>query len=212
MVWDRKVLVPLTSFDLYLGRDHAGDRLFVRLPPGARGAGRIAPTERLLASLLRRLHLGVSNFAFAGKDGFVQQERLIAAIIRMLMICTGVLALFAGGLNIGNIMLIAVGERTREIGIRRALGATARSIELQFLGEAALLASVGGLVGVGLATLGIELCGLVLGRLFGAWTVHVEGWSIALGLGLAALTGVGFGVMPARRAARLEPVAALRAE
>jgi putative ABC transport system permease protein len=79
MVWDRKVLVPLTSFDLYLGREHAVDRLFVRLPSGAHGAGRIAPTERLLARLLRRLHLGVTNFAFAGKDGFVQEASSASA-------------------------------------------------------------------------------------------------------------------------------------
>lgn len=211
MVWDRKVLVPLESFDVYFGRNHAIDRLFLHLPAGARGGGRIALTERLVGELLRRLHLGVTNFAFADKDGFVHQEQLIAGIIRMLMIFTGVLSLFAGGLNISNIMMIAVGERTREIGLRRALGATTRSIQLQFLGESALLAIVGGIVGISGAIAAIELCGVVMARMFPSWTVYIEGWSIALGLLLATLTGVVFGVMPARRAARLDPVEALRA-
>ncbi|MCU1277358.1 MAG: hypothetical protein JWM53_904 [bacterium] len=212
-VWDRKVVVPSSTFDTAFGRRHAVDRIFVRLPRGAAAVhSAIAARQGFIRELLRRLHLDVTNFTVGAHNAFAQQEKLIAGIIRVLMVCTGILALFSGGLNISNIMLIAVGERTREIGIRRAVGATRRSIQLQFLGESALLAIVGGLIGIGLGCALIELVGWAMARVLGSWTVCIEGWSIALGLALSAATGIFFGVAPARKAARLDPVEALRSE
>ena len=111
-----------------------------------------------------------------------------------------------------NIMLVTVAERTREIGIRRALGATPGSILRQFLLESAIIAGVGGLCGVlgGMAL--VLLISKVLAAVLGSWTPHDQLWAVAVGLASSTLTGVVFGLYPAWRAARLAPVDALRYE
>jgi len=112
-----------------------------------------------------------------------------------------------GGIVIMNIMLMSVSERTHEIGIRKALGATARDIERQFLAEAMALATLGGLLGV--------IVGWAMAATVAATSplpTRVSGWSVALALALGAGVGIVFGVYPARRAARLDPIAAMRAE
>jgi putative ABC transport system permease protein len=111
-----------------------------------------------------------------------------------------------------NVMLVTVTERTREIGIRRAVGAPPRAILVQFLVEAAAIALAGGVAGV-LTGIGLSwLAARGLARLVGQWALHVEPWSIALGLALSLVTGIAFGLFPAWRASRLDPVEALRYE
>jgi putative ABC transport system permease protein len=110
-----------------------------------------------------------------------------------------------GGIVIMNIMLMSVSERTHEIGVRKAVGARAYDIERQFLTESVALASLGGLIGVA--------WGWGLATLIGTFTplpARVTPWSVALALTLGSVVGIIFGVYPARRAARLDPVAALR--
>src|SRR5262249_18998884 len=137
---------------------------------------------------------------------------LILGIIRMLLLATAVLSLVVGGINIMNIMLVSVTERTREIGVRRALGASRRTILVPFLSESALVAALGGLVGVvsGLAVNRVASWGLSVW--LGEWKFHIIGWSIAAGIAAAAFTGLVFGLYPAWRAARLDPAEALRFE
>jgi putative ABC transport system permease protein len=106
-----------------------------------------------------------------------------------------------------NIMLMAVNERTREIGIRKAVGARARDIERQFLAETVALAMLGGLTGV---LAGWGFAGLVAA--VSPLPARITWWSVVLALGLGAGIGVLFGVYPARRAARLDPITAMRAE
>jgi ABC-type antimicrobial peptide transport system permease subunit len=117
------------------------------------------------------------------------------------------ISLIVGGVGIMNIMLIAVTERTREIGIRRASGARRRDVLLQFLVEAVTLSVVGGAVGV---ALGLSVAA-GLTALF-EWSTRVSAAAILLAFGMAAAVGVLFGFYPARRAARLDPIDALRAE
>ncbi|MEM7199618.1 MAG: ABC transporter permease [Planctomycetota bacterium] len=117
------------------------------------------------------------------------------------------ISLLVGGIGILNIMLASITERTREIGIRRAIGATQADITAQFLIETVVLAAVGGVCGVALGTAGA----LVLER-FTEWQPVITGWAIALSLGIACTTGVVFGLYPARRAARMRPIEALRHE
>ena len=111
-----------------------------------------------------------------------------------------------------NIMLVTVTERTREIGIRRALGATRGDILRQFLLEAGIVACLGGLIGITGGMALVFVLAKVLTLVVGNWTAHYEIWAICLGLCSSTLTGVFFGLYPAWRAARLDPVEALRYE
>jgi putative ABC transport system permease protein len=116
-------------------------------------------------------------------------------------------SLLVGGIGIMNIMLVSVTERTREIGIRKALGATRRSILLQFLIEAVVLCLLGGLIGVLLGG-----GGAILANKLASWNAQVSLASVALAFIFSALVGIIFGVWPARRAAKLDPIVALRYE
>ena len=113
-----------------------------------------------------------------------------------------------GGIGIMNIMLVTVTERTREIGIRRAIGAQRSSIVTQFLIEAAMLCGIGGIIGIGIGTLGC----FVLGNLLFSMTIYPSATVTAGAFGLSVLLGVVFGCYPAVKASNLQPVEALRAE
>jgi putative ABC transport system permease protein len=117
------------------------------------------------------------------------------------------ISLLVGGIGIMNIMLATVTERTREIGIRRALGAKRRHITVQFLVETVVLSTAGGLIGVLLGVAGAHLVSS-----FAEWETIVRGWSVAVSFGLSVLVGIFFGMYPAMTAARLDPIEALRYE
>jgi putative ABC transport system permease protein len=143
----------------------------------------------------------------------VSQTQILGTIGRILSMLTLVLAaiagisLLVGGVGVSNIMLVSVRERTKEIGLRKALGARQRDVLAQFLLEAVMLTSIGGLIGIGL--------GVTASLTLGAFTplpAVIAWWSIALAFGVSVGVGVFFGVMPARRAGRLDPVVALRSE
>ncbi|HEX2773029.1 MAG TPA: FtsX-like permease family protein, partial [Micromonosporaceae bacterium] len=143
----------------------------------------------------------------------VTQEQILGVLGDILGVLTGVLAaiagisLLVGGVGVSNIMLVSVRERTREIGLRKAVGARPRDIGLQFLIEAVLLTSLGGTIGIGL--------GVGAALLVGALSpvpAAITWWSLTLAFGVSAAVGIVFGVVPAQRAGRLEPVVALRSE
>jgi len=115
------------------------------------------------------------------------------------------ISLLVGGIGIMNIMLVSVTERTREIGLRKAVGATPRTILFQFLIEAVILSSLGGLIGT-VVGMGI---GLVANQFL---PVHTPLWAVLVAFGVSAAVGIIFGVYPARRAAKLSPIEALRYE
>jgi putative ABC transport system permease protein len=143
----------------------------------------------------------------------VTQEQILGVLGDILGVLTGVLAaiagisLLVGGVGVSNIMLVSVRERTREIGLRKAVGARPRDIGVQFLLEAVLLTTLGG-------TLGMAV-GIGAALLVGAFSpvpAAITWWSLALAFGVSASVGIIFGVVPAQRAGRLDPVVALRTE
>jgi putative ABC transport system permease protein len=209
-VWNRKVFVPETSFDLAYNGTHAASQVLVR-PTPTQGIASLDVLEGITRSTLLRLHHGLSNFELAPKQDREQAE-LIFRIIQILLVSTSLASLLVGGINVMNVMLVTVTERTREIGIRRAVGASPRAIRRQFLIEAITLTSLGGLLGVALGAALAFVSALVLRRLVGQWSLHIEAWAILLGLLLSTGTGIVFGMYPARRAARLDVIEALRSE
>ena len=144
----------------------------------------------------------------------VTQEQVLGTVGRILGLLTTVLAaiaaisLLVGGVGVSNIMLVSVRERTREIGLRKAVGARQRDITVQFLIEAVLLTTVGGLLGIALGTGGA----LGLSAAVEQLPAVITWWSPVLAFSVSAAVGVFFGVVPARRAGRLDPVTALRTE
>ena len=211
-IWNRRVVVPQTTFDAVYNPSHEAVHVFVRLMGSESLAERLDALKLVVRSTILRSHLGVHNFKLRNDDKERQQTNLILGIVQVLLLGTGLLAILVGGINIMNIMLVTVTERTREIGIRRAIGATPGEILTQFLLEAAVLGLAGGVIGV-LGGIGCAaLSTLALRATLGAWTLHIEPWSIALGVGLALCTGVAFGLFPAWQAAKLDPVEALRFE
>ena len=147
------------------------------------------------------------DFEIETNDTFLDLWKQISSIFFSVVIGIASISLVVGGIVIMNIMLVSVTERTREIGVRKALGARQRDVLLQFLIESATMALVGGAIGVLGGVIFAKLITLVIG-----FPTSVQLWSVMLGLSMATGTGVFFGVYPASKAAKLDPVAALRAE
>jgi putative ABC transport system permease protein len=147
------------------------------------------------------------NFSIETAAALVAFWKSLTAVLFSVIPAVVAIGVVVGGIVIMNIMLMAVTERTREIGVRKAVGARARDIERQFLAEAVALSITGGLIGV-LGGWGFAEFVAAISPL----PARITGWSVALALVLGAGVGVLFGVYPARRAARLDPITALRAE
>jgi len=198
---DSEVHIPVTAAQRLLGTDRI-DALAIRAPDRER-------IDTLGASIVDTLSKRHPESDFSA----VTQEQILGVLGDILGVLTGVLAaiagisLLVGGVGVSNIMLVSVRERTKEIGLRKAVGARPRDISLQFLLEAVLLTTIGGITGM---ALGISAA-LLVDRLSPV-PAAVTWWSLALAFGVSALVGIVFGVVPAQRAGRLDPVVALRTE
>ena len=142
------------------------------------------------------------------QDETLEMANTILGAISSALVGIAAISLLVGGIGISNIMLVSVTERTREIGLRKALGARPRDILWQFLIEAIMLTLVGGLIGVAGGYAGGELVHLALPSLTPAISIS----TIVLAAGFSAFVGIVFGVVPALRASRLDPIEALRYE
>jgi putative ABC transport system permease protein len=162
--------------------------------------------EGIKATLLSR-HGGVQDFTISSFQQLLSSFNQVFSIITVFLSAIASISLVVGGIGIMNIMLVTVTERTREIGIAKAIGATRMNIVLQFLVEAITLSLIGGLLGLAVAWLGTWLLGQFLG-LPSVFSLQ----AIALTVGISAAIGIFFGVVPAWRAARLDPIVALRHE
>jgi putative ABC transport system permease protein len=181
------------------------------LQVSAASASQVQEAQNQIDAVLRQRHRipphGDADFQMRSQEEIAQAQGQQATILRMLLICIAAISLFVGGIGIMNIMLVSVTERTREIGIRMAIGAKGRHVLLQFLFEAVTLAIVGGGVGV---AFGIGASFAV--KHFLQWPIVVTPTSVALSFGVAAFVGIFFGFYPARKASRLDPIDALRYE
>jgi len=177
------------------------------------GLGVKAPSLDTIDALGKRIVTVLGERYPEEKFSAVTQEQILGVVGRILSLLTLVLAaiasisLLVGGVGITNIMLVSVRERTREIGLRKAVGARQRDVLVQFLIEAVLLTTIGGVLGIGIGVGGA----LLVDRLSPLPAV-IAWWSPLLAFGVSATVGVFFGVAPARRAGRLDPVVALRSE
>ncbi len=157
----------------------------------------------------RKVPTGIGDdFAISTPDQIIQQFDKITGLVGLVAIAISGLGLLVGGIGVMNIMLVSVTERTREIGVRKALGARRFDIVGQFLAEATALTSVGGLLGIAFAVLISLLLGLLVPKL----PSHIPGWAVIAGFTVSMAIGLFFGVWPAVKAARLDPVEALRYE
>ena len=158
---------------------------------------------------IRRLATGVADdFAISTPDQIIQQFDRITGLIGLVAIAISALGLLVGGIGVMNIMLVSVTERTREIGVRKALGARRRDIIGQFLVEAVTLTGAGGTLGIVIAV----LITMLVGALVPALPSQGPAWALITGFTVSVAVGVVFGVWPAVKAARLDPVEALRYE
>ena len=204
---DNWVVVPiLTYLQTYGHNDPLG--IYVRASGGAVSMERAEDEVRVMMRARRHNAPGKpDDFEIQTNDTFMDIWKQFSALFFDVIIGMSSISLVVGGVVIMNIMLVSVTERTREIGVRKALGARQRDVLLQFLLDSATMALVGGVIGVALGVLVANLVTLVLG-----FPVAVKLWSVLMGLFMAGAVGVFFGVYPASKAARLDPVVALRAE
>jgi putative ABC transport system permease protein len=149
-----------------------------------------------------------NNFDLTTADRFIEQFDSITAMVGLVAIALSSVGLLVGGIGVMNIMLVSVTERTAEIGIRKAIGARRRDITNQFLFEAMTLTSLGGILGVLLAIAVSQIIVLI----FPSLPASIPLWAVITGLVVSAAIGLIFGVWPARKAARLDPIEALRYE
>ncbi|MFP4149203.1 MAG: ABC transporter permease [Nitriliruptoraceae bacterium] len=198
---DQQVLIPIPAAQRLFGTDRV-DAIFVRSSSTAAIEGDKAATEAALAE-----RLDTDSFSVVTQDEIIGVVGDILSILTWFLAAIAGISLLVGGVGVSNIMLVSVSERTREIGLRKALGARTRDITRQFLFEAVALTGLGGLTGLALGIAGAEIAAAV-----SPVPADVTWWSIALALGVSVGVGLVFGVLPARRAGQLDPVTALRHE
>lgn len=179
------------------------DRILVRVQESAQVPAVADVTQRMLA----RRHNAVIDFEVTVPEMLLRQEQRTRTIFNIVLGAIASISLVVGGIGIMNIMLASVLERIREIGVRRAVGATRRDIGIQFLSEAVIISLAGGVAGILLGALfsvGIQR--------FAAIDTIISGLSVAIAFGVSVTVGIAFGIVPARRAAAQDPITSLRYE
>jgi putative ABC transport system permease protein len=204
---DDWVAVPITTYQQAYGFNDSV-RIYARGGGSAEAMDMAKDEARVLMRARRHDAPGApDDFEITTNDTFLDIWKQISSLFASVVLGLASISLVVGGVVIMNIMLVSVTERTREIGVRKALGAKQRDVLLQFLIESGTMAVVGGAIGV--------LAGVGVGKLitvFVGFPTSVPLWAVFLGLVLAGSVGIFFGVYPASKAARLDPVVALRAE
>jgi len=204
--FDAIALIPFSRYEMIYGR-RSTTSISVKMAAAADVASGMSRAEEAMR-LVRQLRPGQENdFSVETAEALINFWRNLTTVLFSVVPAVVAIGVVVGGIVIMNIMLMVVTERTREIGIRKAVGARARDIEQQFLAEAIALSMAGGIIGV--------MSGWAFAALVSAVSplpARISWWSVALAVLLGVGVGLVFGVYPARRAARLDPIAALRVE
>jgi putative ABC transport system permease protein len=204
---DDQIFVPITTLQHRL----AGDEKVNLVVVAARDEGLLPKAKAEIERVLRQRHRlkpdAPADFDVSSVQELAQLAVMVTATLQALSAVIASVSLLVGGVGVMNIMLVAVTERTREIGLRMAVGAKPADVLLQFLGEAVMLALLGGLIGVTLGLGGAFALGAALN-----WPVVVPPTAVVLAFAVSAAVGVTFGFYPAWKASRLDPITALRYE
>lgn len=179
------------------------DGIFLRVASGADPI----ETSQIVRAILNTTHNGASDFSVLVPADLLAQREQQQLVFQIVMICIAGISLLVGGIGIMNIMLATVLERTREIGIRRAIGARQRDIIRQFLIEAVMISILGGLIGIAAGFGGSKIIAAIAG-----WATVVTIISIIVSFGVSVFIGLLFGIYPAMQAAKLDPIEAIRYE
>ena len=209
---DDVAVIPLTTAKKkVLGVSQANARSVGSISVKIRAGEDMAEAEAQMRALLRQRHrlqpYQDDDFTIRNLSELLQTQEESSKVMTYLLAAIASVSLLVGGIGIMNIMLVSVTERTREIGLRMAVGARGRDILLQFLVEAVTLSMIGGIIGI---VLGLASSQAI--SQFAEWRTQVPAESVAIAFGFAAAVGVFFGFYPARKAARLDPIEALRYE
>jgi putative ABC transport system permease protein len=201
--FDNQIYMPVTT----LTRRITGQRSVNSYSVKATSTQQVEDAIQQLSAIMARKLENPEDYNVRAQQDIIETVNQNAATLTFLLGGIAGIALLVGGIGIMNILFVSVVERTREIGIRQALGAKRRDILFQFLTESTLTSVVGGAIGIGLGVL-ISLVVANLSR----WPLIVPSYAIALGVGFSLVVGIIFGVYPAFKASRLNPVEALRYE
>ncbi len=207
---DNSIFMPISTFDKYYpDRPFPEVVFFIIIRPHSRAHVKSAMDE--MTDILRRRRRvppnAPNNFGISSQDSLLDVYNQLTGATALVLTAISFVALMIGGIGVMNIMLVSVTERTKEIGIRKAVGATKLNILSQFLIEAVVLTAIGGLAG----TIVGEIASLLMNK-YSPLPAYVPLWAIAMGVGISALVGIVFGLWPAWKAARLNPIEALRWE
>jgi putative ABC transport system permease protein len=207
---DNSIFIPITTYEKYYpDRPFPESVFFVIVRPRSRAFVKSAMDE--ITDILRRRRQLASgepnNFGISSQDSLLDVYNQLTGATALVLTSISFVALMIGGIGVMNIMLVSVTERTKEIGVRKAVGATRLNILSQFLIEAMVLTAIGGLTGLAVGEIG----SLIINK-YSPLPAYVPLWAIGLGVGISAAVGIVFGLWPAWKAARLNPIDALRWE
>ena len=207
---DNSIFIPITTFDKYYAEGPFPEVVFFMVVrPQSRAY--VKPAIDEITDILRRrrrVPLGAKNdFGVSSQDSLLDVYNQLTGATALVLTSISFVALMIGGIGVMNIMLVSVTERTKEIGVRKAVGATRLNILSQFLIEAVVLTAIGGLAGLAVG----EVASLLMNK-YSPLPAYVPLWAIAVGVGISASVGIVFGLWPAWKAARLNPIDALRWE
>jgi putative ABC transport system permease protein len=211
--FDDVVIIPWTTAQQYV----FGIKHFQNILVNAESEEFVDETVRDITVTLRNSHNITDpendDFSTGTQASAMEQVNTVMSILTLFLVAVVAISLVVGGVGIMNIMLVSVTERTREIGLRKALGATSKNIMTQFILEAIMLTASGGVIGIALGVFFSFVASLILGSYLGLnWQFAFPFQAMFLGLGVSSLIGLVFGLYPARKASRKSPMEALRYE